>query len=325
MRIPLFSVVCLVASGVVAALAQQPAAVPSNGSVSTGFAAGLKPSHGATGCTNPKVTVQPDVFPTMTGSVRSTDGRSWTVPGPVQDGRLAVDMYNDCTGPGDNPNWQKELDTVVIDPDGVEITGYIFADNYYELYVNGTYVARDRLAMTPFNSTVVRFRAKYPMTYAVKLIDWETRHGVGMEYQSFNLGDGGFIANFSDGHRTSAAWRAETFYIAPLDDPLCVRTAGGRDSSFCSQAVRPACAQKDPATCQALHFEVPGNWAAPGFDDRMWPEAVVWRPIEVTSAPGYVNYRTLFGDAEFIWTRNIRLDNLVLARYRATGPRAAAR
>ena len=26
-------------------------------------------------------------------------------------------------------------------------------------------------------------------------------------------------------------------------------------------------------------------------------------------------------DAEFIWTKNIRLDNLVLARYTATGPR----
>jgi hypothetical protein len=197
----------------------------------------------------------------------------------------------------------------------------VFADNYYELYVNGVFVARDRLAMTPFNSTAVRFRAKYPMTYAIKAIDWETRYGLGMEYQAFNIGDGGFIAYFSDGNGTHADWRAETFYIAPLDDPACVRLAGGRDSSFCSQAVRPACAQKDPTSCQALHFEVPAQWASPGFDTRAWPPAVVWRPIEVTSVPAYVNYRALFGDAEFIWTRSIRLDNLVLARYTAAGPR----
>jgi hypothetical protein len=316
-NVPLVSLACVLASWLAAAAPQQ----PMSESVSIGFATDLRPSHGPERCTNPKVVIQPDVFPTMTGTVRSTDGRTWTVPGPVHDGRLAVDLYNDCTGAGDNAAWEKQLETVVIDPDGVEITGYIFADNYYGLYVNGTYVARDRLAMTPFNSTAVRFRATYPMTYGIKAVDWETRHGVGMEYQSFNIGDGGFIAYFSDGNRTSAAWRAETFYTAPLDDPLCVRTMGGRDSSFCSQAVRPACAQSDQATCRALHFAVPANWTAPAFDDRAWPAATVWRPVEVTSTPGYVNYRSVFGDAEFIWTRNIRLDNLVLARYTATGPR----
>jgi len=291
------------------------------GSVSTGPASDLKPIAGIGPCTNAGVTVQPDVFPTQTGTVRSSDGKTWTVPGVVQEGAFAVDVFNDCTGRGANTDWEQQLQTVVIDPDGVDITGFIFADNYYELYVNGVFVARDRLAMTPFNSTVVRFRAKYPMTYAIKAIDWETRYGLGMEYQGFNIGDGGFIAHFSDGNGTHADWRAETFYIAPLDDPACVRVAGGRDSSFCSQAVRPACAQKDPLTCQALHFEVPAQWASPAFDAGAWPPAVIWRPVEVTSVPAYVNHRGLFGDSEFIWTRNIRLDNLVLARYTATGPR----
>ena len=309
----------LVASWLATAAPRQTGA-PAGGSVSVGFATDLRPSHGSDGCTNPKVTVQPDVFPTTTGTVKSSDGRRWIVPGPVHDGAFAVDLYNDCFGTGDVPDHQSQLRTVLIDPDGVEITGYIFADNYYELYVNGRYVARDRLAMTPFNSTVVRFRARYPITYAVKAIDWETRHGVGMEYQSFNIGDGGFIASFSDGTRTSADWQAETFYIAPLDDPLCVRTERGRDSSFCSQAIRPVCAQKDPASCRALHFEVPAEWTAPRFDDRAWPAAVTWRPVEITNAPGYVNYRDVFKDAEFIWTRNIRLDNLVLARFTAKGP-----
>ena len=52
---------------------------------------------------------------------------------------------------------------------------------------------------------------------------------------------------------------------------------------------------------------------------------MVWRPVEVTNAPAYVNYREVFRDAEFIWTRNIRLDNLVLARFTAKGPRTAVR
>jgi hypothetical protein len=59
----------------------------------------------------------------------------------------------------------------------------------------------------------------------------------------------------------------------------------------------------------------------PAFDDRQWPQAIVWRPIEVSFFRAFVNYTKRFGDAEFIWTRNIRLDNLVLARYTARGPR----
>jgi hypothetical protein len=148
-----------------------------------------------------------------------------------------------------------------------------------------------------------------------------------MEYQPFNIGDGGFIAYFSDGNGTHGDWRAETFYVAPLDDPLCVRTQGGRDSSFCAQAVRPVCAQTKPESCKAVHFPIPDGWTATGFNDTAWPRATVWRPIEVSFYRGYVNYAKRFGDAEFIWSRNIRLDNLVLARYTAGGPRrqAAAR
>ena len=307
----------LLACGVVAAR-QQPAA--SGAAVSTGPATDLRPVGVTQRCTTGGTQVQPDVFPIRIGTVTADDGRTFTVPGPVQEGPAAVDLYNDCTGSGDNPAWEKQLETVVIDPDGVEITGFIFADNYFELYVNGRFVARDDLAMTPFNSVAVRFRARYPMTYAIKGIDWETKHGLGMEYEPFNIGDGGFIAYFSDGTRTSAAWRAETFYIAPLDDPGCVRTTGGRDSSFCTQAVRPACAMKEPATCKALHFPVPDAWTAPRFDDSAWPAAVVWRPVEVTAQRAYTGYTKYFGNAEFIWTRGIRLDNLVLARYTTQGP-----
>ena len=58
----------------------------------------------------------------------------------------AVDVFNNCTGPGDNPDYASQLKTVVIDKDGVEITGFIHADNYFELYVNGQFVARDSIA-----------------------------------------------------------------------------------------------------------------------------------------------------------------------------------
>lgn len=292
------------------------------GSVTTGIAserramAGVPPK-----CTQP-ANVQPDVFPVTLGVVASPDGRRWPVPAPIHEGAFAPDLFNNCTGTGDNPKYASELKTVVIDEDGVEITGFIHADNYFELYVNGRFVARDSIPMTPFNSSVVRFKARYPMTYAIMGVDWETHLGVGMEYASYNLGDAGLIAYFSDGNGTDADWRAETFYIAPLDDPACVRvSATGRDSSFCAQAVRPTCAQKEPGTCKALHFPIPDNWTSPGFSDSRWPAAIVWAADAVTNQRAYTEYTKSFGDAEFIWTRNLRLDNLMLARYTAKGPR----
>ena len=46
---------------------------------------------------------------------------------------MAVDVFDTCIGTGDNPNYASQLQTVVVDKDGVEITGFIHADNYFEL------------------------------------------------------------------------------------------------------------------------------------------------------------------------------------------------
>ena len=108
--------------------------------------------------------------------------------------------------------------------------------------------------------------------------------------------------------------------MAPLDDPSCVRVTadGGRDSTFCSQAVRPNCAM-DPKTCSALHFPAPENWTSATFDDRRWPLAAEWPAALVTDHPSYTRHTKLFEEARFIWTKNLRLDNVVLARYTAKG------
>ena len=289
-------------------------------SVTTGIAPSRAIGHPTVACSNPKRNVNAMAMPAYAGQVTSSDGKTWAIP-MTEEGPFALDYFNDCNGTGENTGYASQLQTVVIDKDGVEITGFIHADNYFELWVNGRFVARDSIGMTPFNTAVVRFRARYPMTYALKAIDWETHQGIGLEYNTYNVGDGGFIGYFSDGNRTGPDWRAETFYIAPLDDPSCVRaTAAGRDSTFCSQAVRPACAQK-PETCHALHFPVPGDWRAPGFNDSRWPMATTWPPAVVTDDQSYTRVAQMFRNAEFIWTKNLKLDNLVLARFTARAPR----
>ena len=303
-----------------------PVAAPGGGSVSVGPAdpGTIRPGAPATTCTSGLVKDGPggNTFnPGTIGTVTSLDGKSWTVPAAVNtSGASAGDVYNNCTGIGDIANPLAGLQTVVIDPDGVEITAYVFGDNYFELYVNGRFVARDPVGMTPFNSNVVKFRARYPMTYALMGVDWETHHGIGMEYPQFNIGDAGMIAYFSDGNGTHDDWSVESFYIAPLDDPSCVRTRAGHDSTGCHQAALPACAM-DPKTCKALHFPMPQNWMAANFNDSTWQRATIWPPAAVTGQRAYTAYAKLFGNAEFIWTGNLKLDNLVLARYTAKGPR----
>jgi hypothetical protein len=103
-----------------------------------------------------------------------------------------------------------------IDPDGQVITGFIFADNYFELYVNGHLVAVDAVSFTSFNSSVARFIAKRPITYAVRLVDWKKNLGLGSENNrgiKYHAGDGGFVANCSDGTKTDSSCMAQTFYI----------------------------------------------------------------------------------------------------------------
>lgn len=251
------------------------------------------------------------------GIVVAADGTRIQVPADPAEGPAPTDLYNDCSGAGDNPHYLEDLETVVVDPDGEEITGYLFGDNYYELYINGKLVARDPIGFVPFNSGVVRFRARRSYTVAVKLVDWGTHLGVGMEYDRWNVGDGGFIARFSDGTETGASWRCRPFYISPLEDASCVRP--GPDSAACPE--RPPCVERDPVSCRALHFAVPDDWASPAFDDSAWPQASTYPASAVTNQRAYTGYKERFGGADFIWSRNLDQDNLVHCRTQSAGTR----
>lgn len=255
-----------------------------------------------------------------TGLVVSEDGSEWTVPMEVNEGAGSVDMFNNCTADGDNPDYLDELETVVIDEDGEVVTAYIFADNYFELYVNGEYVGRDNINFIPFNSTALRFQASYPMTIAVRMADWETHFGLGMEYESYNVGDAGFIALFSNGLMTNDEWRVLPVYIAPLDDPACVveDEFGNPDSSACS--IQPECSTMNADVCRALHYPLPEDWMLPEFDDSNWLNASLYEAQNVTNAAGYVDYAARFGDAQFIWSSSLKLDNQVIARYTLEAP-----
>lgn len=129
----------------------------------------------------------PNLRKTPVGRITATDGAIITVPSETAFASQpkAHPLYSDCEQVRPARFADMDVNTVPVvelDRDGEVVTGFIVADNYFELYINGKLIAVDPVAYTPFNSAIVRFRAKKPYTYAVKLVDWEEKLGLGMEW-----------------------------------------------------------------------------------------------------------------------------------------------
>jgi hypothetical protein len=258
------------------------------------------------------------------GKIVDDKGGLWTVPAVNQYNNAphAVNMYDDCSGV--RPSGIAGVDTdsvpvVTVDADGDLVTGYIFADNYFELYINGQLIAVDAVPFTPFNSSIVKFRVKKPYVIAFKAIDWEEHLGLGTESgrgASYSPGDGGLIASFSDGTVTGSDWQAQTFYIAPVYDLSCLSEENGaRLSTHCSTA-----STNSGAAAYGVHWPIPEGWHEDSFDSSRWPQATTYSEAEigVNNKNGYMNFIELFtgAGASFIWSSNVVLDNEVLFRYR---------
>ncbi|BFM51102.1 hypothetical protein [Marinomonas sp. THO17] len=257
------------------------------------------------------------------GEITDSDGRVWTVPAQnhFRTATKAVDLYESCAKvtPRSMANVdQASLPVTVIDADGEEITGYIFADNYFELYINGQLIGVDSVPFTPFNSSVVKFKVNKPYTIAVKVIDWEENLGLGTEYnrgKKYYPGDGGFIASFSDGVVTSSDWQAQTYYIAPIYDLTCLTEVDGkRLSDTCTLL-----GTNNGENAFAAHWQTPSEWMDKGFDSTSWPQATEYseEQVGVDNKRSYMNFIEKFSGAgaKFIWSTNLVLDNEVLLRY----------
>lgn len=267
------------------------------------------------------------------GKITATDGTVITVPAETALqkglGPKSVDLYSECaqiTPKNTSEVSAKDAPVVVVDPDGEVITGYIVADNYYEMWVNGKLVSVDNTPYTPFNSAIVKFKVKRPYTIAFLLVDWDEHLGLGMEQfpvpvtektSQWYPGDGGLIAKFSDGTMTDSSWKAQTFYIAPLNDPSEVVEKGNVHDTPLKGRVHPFAKKPDcKDQCFAIHYPIPENWQSKRFNDLNWPRAWEYtdEDIGVNALPAYTRYPEIFSGARWIWTQNLVFDNVVIAR-----------
>ena len=165
------------------------------------------------------------------------------------------------------------------------IKANVYADNSFKLYINGELVAVDSIAFVPHNVVSVDILPAYPMTIAVMGID-NADPETGMEYANTNIGDGGFILKLGDGTVTNATWKAKKFSWGPIDGDI-----------------------KNP---RVENIPLPKDWFAIDFDDSKWPNAKEFTEEEVGPKEPFFEHD--FHGAKFIWSDNVKLDNLVLFR-----------
>lgn len=167
----------------------------------------------------------------------------------------------------------------------------VYADNWFEMHINGEWVAVDSIRFLPHNVVSVDLLPTYPMTIAIKACD-NADPKTGLEYGNTHIGDGGFILKFADGTVTDASWKALAISTGPV----------GRD-------------MKNP---RVRDIPAPEGWTRPEFDDAAWPAATVFSEEKVRPKKPF--YEHDFKGASFIWSRDIDLDNTVLLRKRVAAP-----
>jgi hypothetical protein len=165
------------------------------------------------------------------------------------------------------------------------IRANIYADNAFRLYVNGELVAVDSIQFVPHNVVSVDILPAYPMTIAVMGID-NADSLTGMEYANTNIGDGGFILKFGDGTVTSSNWKVKVISSGPLNG--------------------------DSSNPRVVNNSLPEDWYTVDFVDRDWGNAREFSEEEVGPKEPFFEHD--FEGAKFIWSDDIRLDNIVLFR-----------
>lgn len=294
------------------------------GSVTQGLATNITTANLLT-CTGGRIAA--------VATITATNNTTWTVPAVTNFTNssfpFASDLNNACNGNNYTTSTAalaalNGSDIVTIDAAGEIITAYVFADNYFEMYINGVPVGKDKVPFTQFNSSIVRFKVNRPFTIAMLLVDWEERMGVGSETNGgfqYHIGDGGMVAVFKDANnniiaKTGSDWKAQTFYTAPIMNLNCATESGtSRLSANCSTAD-----SNSGTNYYGLHWARPTNWTTASFDDSTWPSATTYTnaTIGVDNKPAYTNFINIFddatNDAQFIWSKNVILDNEVIVR-----------
>lgn len=183
----------------------------------------------------------------------------------------------------------------------------VWADNWFELRINGDQVAEDSVPITTersFNAESFTFEAARPFVLGLVAKDFK-ENDTGLEYIGTNrqqMGDGGVILQMRNAAGetevvSDASWQCHVIHTAPLD-------------KSCESESNPVAGE---GSCGFEANDEPEDWDLAAFDAADWPQAHVYTETQVDPKMGYddVSWHT---DAELIWGPDLEQSNTVLCR-----------
>ena len=217
------------------------------------------------------------------------------------------------------------------------VTGTVFCNNDFSLYINGELVAVDPIPTTPHNAVNVSFRVETgkDITFAIDARDLAS-NDTGLEFDNRCLGSGGLRAMFSNGVVTNSKWVCSTYHYGPVNWRECFGAQRVRNYSL---QLLPGCITAPQLEdCFARRSEKPEGWLMPNFDDSHWEYAQEWdedyvgwglRPEGCDTNSSTIISPQLdpnddnitcpenldWGNSVFIWRPDLNLDNHLLCRY----------
>ncbi len=183
----------------------------------------------------------------------------------------------------------------------------VWADNWFEMRINGTLVAKDSVPITTersFNAESFAFEADRPFVIGLFAKDFK-EDDTGLEYIGTGrqqMGDGGVIVQIKNEAGepvavSNADWRCLVTHAAPLD-------------KSCERSANPVAGQ---GACAFEATEQPDGWDLTGFDASDWPRASVYSKREVSPKGGYDRIDWV-EQAELIWGPDLEQSNTILCR-----------
>lgn len=186
-------------------------------------------------------------------------------------------------------------------------TADVWADNWFELRIDGTQVAEDSTPITTersFNAESFEFKAERPFVIGLVAKDFK-ENDTGLEYigtRRQQMGDGGLILQIKDTTGEPVAvsnddWRCLVIHTAPMN-------------KSCEGEAHPV-EGEGSYTFEAL--DEPEGWDLAGFDASDWPLAIEYSEREVSPKDGYDRI-TWVKDARLIWGTDLEQSNTILCR-----------
>lgn len=183
----------------------------------------------------------------------------------------------------------------------------VWADNWFEMRVDGVQVAEDSVPITTersFNAESFTFEAERPFVIGLVAKDFK-ENDTGLEYigtRRQQMGDGGVIVQIrqADGATVAVSnsdWQCLVIHTAPLD-------------TACVSEADPV-AGEGPCGFEAV--QEPAGWDLADFDASDWPQAQEFSEREVSPKDGYdrIDWDR---DARLIWGPDLEQSNTVLCR-----------